>query len=128
MRNLLRVGIAGLMAASILGTAPAAFANDADVIATGPCSGASDWKLKASPENGGIEIEFEVDQNVVGDTWKVVIRQNGTRIFRGQATTTAPSGSFEVRRVTNNQAGADHFTARARNLSTGETCQGAVTF
>ena len=38
-----------------------ALANDADVITRGPCSGNSDWKLKASPENGRIEVEGEVD-------------------------------------------------------------------
>ena len=128
MRNVLRLGLAGLMTATLLGGAPAAFANDGDVIATGPCSAGSDWKLKASPENGQIEIEFEVDQNVVGDTWRVVMRQNGDRIFRGRRVTQAPSGSFEVRRVVANTTGDDVFTARAENLSTGEVCRGTVTF
>ncbi len=128
MRNVLRLGLAGLMTATLLGGAPAAFANDGDVITTGPCTAGSDWKLKASPEDGQIEIEFEVDQNQVGDTWRVIIRQNGTRIFRGQRVTQAPSGSFEVERRVANTAGDDVFTARAENLSTGEICRGKVTF
>lgn len=128
MRNVLRWGLAGLMTATLLGGAPAAFANDGDVIATGPCTAGSDWKLKASPEDGQIEIGFEVDQNQVGDTWRVIIRQNGERIFRGQRVTQAPSGSFEVERRVANTAGDDVFTARAENLSTGEICRGKVTF
>jgi hypothetical protein len=117
------VGIVGL-----LGIAPTAIAKDGDVIKEGSCSGASDWKLKLSPENGKIEVEFEVDQNKVGDTWKVRILQNGDRIFRARKVTQAPSGSFEVRTVAPNTAGTDTFRAFARNLSTDETCSGRATF
>jgi hypothetical protein len=110
--------------AAALSITPGAAANDDDVIRTGPCSGASDWKLKLSPENGRIEVEFEVDQNVVGDTWRVRLRHNGEVFFTGRRTTQAPSGSFEVRRVTDNLEGTDSFRARGRNLSTDETCVG----
>jgi hypothetical protein len=40
--------------------------------------------------------------------------------------TQAPSGSFELRIVTSNPPGTDSFVARARNLSTDETCRGAA--
>lgn len=124
----IKILMAALLGASLMAAAPAALANDADVIREGNCSGGSDWKLKASPENGRIEIEYEVDQNQVGDTWKVRLFHNGERIFRGTRTTQAPSGSFEVRRVVDNAAGTDRFRARARNLSTDETCGGRVAF
>jgi hypothetical protein len=111
------------MAATALATAlvipaaaiPAA-ASDRDVRREGSCSGRSDWKLKLSPENGRLEVEFEVDQNVNGDTWRVVLKHDGNRFFRGRRTTRPPSGSFELRRVANNHSGSDRFTARARNL------------
>jgi hypothetical protein len=112
-----------------MGSAPHAFAssgNDGDVIKEGPCSGASDWKLKLSPENGRLEVEFEVDQNVVGDTWRVQMKDNGTVFFRGRAVTKGPSGSFEVRKVTADQPGTDNVVAQAMNLSTGETCKGTA--
>jgi hypothetical protein len=73
------IGIVGLMGAA----GPAALANDRDVERRGSCSGRSDWKLKLSPEDGRLEVEFEVDQNRVGHRWRVKIRQNGERIFRG---------------------------------------------
>ncbi len=92
----------------------------------GSCSGRSDWKLKLSPEDGRIEVEFEVDSNVNGQTWHVRIRQNGERIFSGNRVTQAPSGSFEVRKLANNTAGTDRFRARAVNATTGETCGGAA--
>ena len=128
MRKLVRVSLAGTLVAGLLAVAPAASANDADVIKTGACSRKSDWKLKLSPENGRIEVEFEVDQNVVGDVWRVILKHNGERFFRGRRTTAAPSGSFELRRVVDNLTGEDVIVARARNLSTDETCRGTATF
>ena len=120
------VAVVGLVAALLVPAVPA-LANDDDVIREGNCSGASDWKLKLSPENGAIEVEWEIDQNVVGQTWGVAVEQNGTVVFRGARTTTAPSGSFELRIVRPNNAGPDSFRAAARNRTTGETCLGAAT-
>jgi hypothetical protein len=123
MKRFTRIALAGLMAAGIMGAAPHAFASGGDdEITEGSCSGASDWKLKLSPENGALEVEFEVDQNVIGDTWKVVLKDNGTVFFRGRAVTQGPSGSFEIHKITADQAGTDNFVGRARNVSTGETC------
>jgi hypothetical protein len=119
--KLIGVGILGL---ALLAMPTPAFAGDRDVERSGSCSGRSDWELKLSPEDGGIEVEFEIDQNVVGDTWRVVIRQNGDVLKRGRRTTEGPSGSFEFRAVGDNTAGTDRFRARAVNLSTGETCVG----
>jgi hypothetical protein len=129
MGRFTRIAAAGLLAVGIMGSAPHAFASHGgggDVIKEGPCSGTSDWKLKLSPENGRLEVEFEVDQNVIGDTWKVRMKDNGTVFFRGQAVTKGPSGSFEVRKVTANRPGTDNVVALARNLSTGETCKGSA--
>jgi hypothetical protein len=119
--KLLGVGMLGL---ALLAMSAPASAGDRDVERSGSCSGRSDWKLKLSPEDGGIEVEFEVDQNIVGDTWRVVIRQNGDVLKRGRRTTEGPSGSFEFRAVGDNTAGTDRFRARAVNLATGETCVG----
>jgi len=121
----------------VLGAAPAALASHGGRVAprsggggaiekSGPCSAASTWKLKAKTDNGLLEVEFEVDQNVVGDVWNVVMKDNGTRFFRGQRTTQAPGGSFTVRRRIANQSGTDTIQARAKNQSTGEICQGSL--
>ncbi|HSL11740.1 MAG TPA: hypothetical protein VLA82_10550 [Actinomycetota bacterium] len=126
IRTIARITVATALAVATIGVTPA-FANDADVIRRGNCSGASDWKLKLSPEDGRIEVEYEVDQNKNGVQWRVRIFKEGVRIFRGTRTTQAPSGSFEVRVVTGNTTGDDSFTARAVNLSSGEVCRGAAT-
>jgi hypothetical protein len=108
-------------------TMPAAIAaKGTAVINTGSCSGASDWKLKVKPDNGALELEFEVDQNKIGKTWNVVLKHNGNQFWSGQKVTKAPSGSFTVHKFTNNAAGTDSFSARATNPATGEVCLGTV--
>lgn len=105
-----------------------AMAGQNDVIERGSCSDSSEWKLKLSSENGGIEAEFEVDQNVSGDRWRVKIRHDGDVAFRGTRVTRGASGSFDVRIVESDGAGTDRFTAKARNTSTGEVCVGRASF
>ncbi len=128
MGRIARFGLAALVAGSLLAQAPSALAKDGDVIKQGRCTAASTWKLKLSPENGRIEVEYEVDQNRSGDRWQVRLRHNGDLFFSDTRTTQPPSGSFEVRRVVNNRAGDDRITARAVNQRTGEVCGGAATF
>jgi hypothetical protein len=123
----------GWFSIALIGTAMVAFpatvaAKDGDIVRTGNCTGATDWKLKLSPENGRIEVEGEIDSNVNGQTWSVKLKRNGNVFFTGTRTTQAPSGSFEVRRVTANGAGTDSFVLKATNQSTGETCRGTATF
>jgi hypothetical protein len=97
------------------------------VIKRGGCSAATTWKLKAKPDDGRIEVEFEVDQNRVGKRWRVTIVRNGSAVFSGIRRTVAPSGSFEVRRLLADSAGSDRIVARARALAGGETCRGSLT-
>ena len=126
----MRKGIALALVTTVALLVPAGLANagDRDVIREGSCTGATDWKLKVSPEDGGLEVEFEVDQNVRGDRWRVRIRHDGDLAFRGVRTTHGASGSFEVRIVENDRAGADRFRGKAVNLATGERCVGTATF
>jgi hypothetical protein len=124
MSKFARMALAGLMAAGILGGTTQAFASGGGGITTeGSCSGASTWKLTLSTENNQVEAQLEVDQNVIGDTWKVVMKDNGVVFFRGRAVTQGPSGSFEIRKLTADQDGTDNVVGLARNASTGETCR-----
>ena len=106
--------------------AGAAHASDDDVIRRGSCTGRTDWKIKAGPDDGRMEVEAEIDSNRVGQTWNWVLRHNGNVVARGQSTTKAPSGSFEVERRTRNAAGTDFFRFRAVNPRSGEVCVARV--
>jgi len=123
LKRILGVALAGALALTLGGAVPAA-AKAGDVIRRGSCSSSSDWKLKLSPDNNQIEVEYQVDSNVAGETWTVKIFKNGTRIFRGSRVTKSPSGSFTVRLLTSDPAGTDTFRAKAVNAGTDETCGG----
>jgi hypothetical protein len=107
---------------------PGVVAKDGDVIRQGSCTGSADWKLKLSEEDGRIEVEFEVDQSQNGWTWDVKLKRNGNAFWTGQRMTRPPSGSFEVRKVTSDGAGADQIVARATYAASGEVCRGTATF
>jgi hypothetical protein len=61
MRTIQRLLVVALLVASGIALAPGAGAKGGDVIRTGVCSGAAHWKLKLSPDNGRIEVEFQVE-------------------------------------------------------------------
>jgi hypothetical protein len=119
-----RTILIGLLAIASLGAAAAPVAaKSGDVITRGHCSGASVWKLKLSPDDGRIEVEFQVDQNRNDRLWRVSLTDNGTIAWTGSRYTRAPSGSFTVRRILTNRAGTDRIVARATNVRTNEVCR-----
>lgn len=117
-----------LLALAMLAIPGTALAKDGDVIRRGDCSGATNWKLKLSPQDGRIEVEGEIDMNRNGVTWNWVMRNDGVRFAKGQATTKAPSGSFTRRRLSTNGAGSDKIVFRATNPKSGEVCRAVATF
>ena len=123
--KIVRIALAATIAMGVSAAVPA-MAKPGDVIRQGGCSGSADWKLKLSPEDGRIQVEYEVDSNVSGQTWKIRITKNGRQIFKGTRQTHGASGSFTVRAVTSNPAGSDAFRARAVNGS--QTCVGTAAF
>jgi hypothetical protein len=123
-----RASLAGLTTLTALAmVAPVGVAaKDGEVIRRGACTNNSVWKIKVAPDNGRLEVEFEVDTPKVGKTWSVKMFQNGTQFFSGTRVTQAPSGSFQVRFLRPNTSGTDTFKGKAVNLSSGETCIGQV--
>jgi hypothetical protein len=119
----------GVLSTGMLATAPVIAAKGGDAtIRTGNCSMNSDWKLKVKPDDGKLEVEFEVDQNKNGQLWNVTLKRDGNAFFSGQKTTKAPSGSFSIERRTTNGAGTDKIVGKATNAKTGETCKGVINF
>lgn len=98
-----------------------------DIRNAGTCTDSSSSKIKVKPDNGRIQVEFEVDQNQTGDVWKVKIRDNGSTAFSGKATTRGASGSFSVEKKITDQSGSDAIKASAKNKSTGERCSASAT-
>jgi hypothetical protein len=123
-------GLGGLVLGAALALtlgAGTATAKDGDVLRAGTCTASSTSKIKLSEEDGGIEVEFEVDQNRNGVRWTIVLNREGRLIARLVRTTRPPSGSFEARVVARNGPGGDTFRARAVS-PTGEVCTARATF
>ena len=115
-----------LLAAVVALPAVAPAKNNPGVTRAGVCSGGASWKLKAKHDDGRVETEFEVDQNVNGRRWNVVITRNGVVVFRGARITRPPSGSFSVNKRIANAAGRDRIVATARSVVGGRVCRGVV--
>ncbi|MDQ1466713.1 MAG: hypothetical protein QOH10_1128 [Actinomycetota bacterium] len=126
-KALATLSLGALMAVAVPGVANAQ-GGGGGVTVNGKCSAASTSTLKVKTDNSNLEVEFQVDENVVGQTWKVKISDNGVVVARATKTTTAPSGSFTVRRLIPNNAGTDLIKAAATNQATGEMCTASVSF
>ena len=117
MRKLIILCVAGLAAVAVSAAWGASAKSGPRVIKSGSCGGSVTWKLKLKSDDGRLETEFEVDQNVVGKRWNVVLKRNGSVVFRGARVTRAPSGSFTVRELLRRAAGGTTVVATARSGS-----------
>lgn len=125
MKRTISILAAGAAAAAVA-MPGAASASDDDIRASGECTGGTTSKIKVKPDDGQLEVEFEVDQNQSGDRWKVKLKDNGDVVFKGSATTRGRSGSFEIERKIPNKSGTDSITGKARNTDGGERCAARV--
>jgi hypothetical protein len=114
-----------VLASGVVASAPAN-AKSTVVTKTGTCSAGHSFTLKAKPDNGALEVEWEVDQNRNGQVWTWAITHDGVTKAYGRATTKAPSGSFSVTRRVVNAAGVHTISGAARNVVTGEICRGSL--
>jgi hypothetical protein len=119
-------------------------ASGGDARREGSCTANSRWRLEVDRRDSDtlrvrfridrtpsgkvweIEVEYEVDSNHTGQTWRVKLFENGNRIFAGSKMTQGASGSFTVRKLAANTAGSDAFRAHAMNVGNGETCGGSA--
>jgi hypothetical protein len=127
-----RIVAGAVVMTSVLALAPMAAASAStrpvpQVARHGSCSGQADWKLKVAPENGRLQVEFEVQHATAGEHWQVKIKENGSPLLSSGKVVRA-DGSFDVKHRANNTSGPDRFVARATNASSGESCVGTVTF
>lgn len=121
-----RVTIAVLTLTAALAVGSTASAKSGDQTVSGACTATSAAKLKVGPRDRRLKVEFEVDSDVKGQTWNVVMKDNGSTFSRQVRKTKGLSGSFEARAKTANQAGADLIEASATNSATGESCTASL--
>lgn len=129
-------GLALLLAGAVLAATPAAEATGGDddgqggraeVRRSGTCTAGAHWELRTKQDDGALETELEVDSDRAGQRWSVVLRDDGVRVVATRRTTQRPSGSFSLERHHADRAGADHVTAVARDLRSGQRCVASLT-
>ena len=127
MKTSARIAAVVLVAAALPAVgASAAHAGDNEVIRNGSCTGNTNWKIKAKPDDGRLEVEAEIDSNRSGQSWNWKLKHDGKLEDKGSKTTRGRSGSFEVERKVDNNAGTDSFKFRAVNPRSGEVCVATV--
>ena len=121
----MRIFVAVLVTLLLAAGAVSAKDGDGRVERSGSCSGASNWEITVKPDDGRLEVEFDVDQNRNGVQWHVVLKLNGEKVREGNRTTQPPSGSFSFDKRLPNPAGEDKVVAIATRAS-GERCRGVA--
>jgi hypothetical protein len=104
-----------------------ASASGGGVEKSGICTKGSTWKLKASPDDGRIKVEAEVDSGVNGQHWTWSITHNGGTSASGTATT-QDGGTFKVQRLLIDVPGTDGIGWISTNIVSKERCKGHLKY
>jgi hypothetical protein len=126
MRSLTRLPVVALVGIGALLPMTAASAADS-VTRSGACSATSSWTMRAAEAAGDqASLRLAVNSTRAGQSWSVVLLRQGSQFFSTQRTTDA-NGDFVVSHAAREVNNVDDvYTARARNLRTGETCSARV--
>jgi hypothetical protein len=82
MKKLVLAGIVAVVLVVAAGGAWWALGRDSETTERGTCGNAT-YELSAEDEDGGLEVTFEVQSAAPGETWEVVIEQDGTEVYSG---------------------------------------------
>ena len=88
----------------------------------GTC-GSATYELSADDEDGGVEVTFEVQSAAPGETWQVVIEQDGTEVYSGTRQTDEDA-ELDVDATVSEKDGSS-FTATATPQD-GEPCTASL--
>jgi hypothetical protein len=126
MLSLPRLSLVALVGLGVLIPATSASAADS-VTRSGACSATSTWSLRAAEADGDVAaLRLVVNSTRAGQAWSVTMARQGTQFFSTQRTTNA-QGDFTINRSAREVNDVDDvYTARARNLRTGEVCSARV--
>jgi hypothetical protein len=94
--------------------------------ARGTCS-AAPYEFTVESEDSGLEVNFELQSAGPGETWDVVVEQNGTPLWRGERVTDE-DGELDVDVFADEDRGGE-FTATAtpKDVAGAEPCEARVT-
>ncbi|MBB6629847.1 hypothetical protein H5V45_21190 [Nocardioides sp. KIGAM211] len=119
------VVVAALALVAAVGTGTWAAMSDDERFTSGACD-ASNYRLEAETEGDAYEVSFEVQSSAPGETWDVVIEQDGAPILDGQRMTDEDA-EIDVDVTVRDAADGDEFTATATPSGGGEPCTATLT-
>jgi len=98
------------------------------ITVSGTCDSGSRWTLSGRSRFLQIEVEGRLSpQRRKRSRWVMRLQQNQTTVAVTSKKVNG-GGGVKVRARVGNQPGTDTFTLSALNRTTGETCQGTLTF
>ena len=98
------------------------------VSVSGTCDAGSRWSLSGRSRFLRIDVEGRVEGVRARKRTRWVLRLAQNQNTVAVTTRRSSGGGLKVKARVNNQPGTDTFTLTAQNRSTGEICQGNLTF
>ena len=122
-RTVVALAVAAVLVVVTAGAATAGWLLTRDDAGTdrGTCDGAT-WELSVEREDGGHEASFELQSAAPGETWSVVVEQDGNRAAPAERTTDE-DGEIDVDVLVDPDA-SDAVTVAA--TYDGQTCSAAT--
>ena len=123
MKKTLMLAIAAAVLVVAAGVAAAlTWGGDDETVARGTCD-TRGYELAVEQEDGALEVTFELQATAPGETWEVLIEQDGTAILSGSRTTDEDA-ELDIDAPADEDAG-DEFTVTATPES-GPACTATV--
>jgi hypothetical protein len=120
--------VAALAVVALLITARPAAAGGDSVRREGSCSGPGDWHLRVSRETATtIRVRFDIEHVDPGDSWQLFLSDNGHRIYSATKVAGA-GGEVHAKKITSDRAGTDRVKASGVDVTSGGSCDGALTY
>lgn len=117
------IALAAVVAIAAIGAgAWVALAGDDEVEARGTCGGNA-YELSVEEDDGGHEVTFELQTPAPGETWQVVVEQDGEQLFATERTTD-DDAELDLDVPTDGEGDAYVVTATP---TTGEPCTATLT-
>ncbi|MGD9961315.1 hypothetical protein [Nocardioides sp.] len=98
---------------------------NADMEKGGVCGNAR-YELNVDRENGGFEVDADLDNAAAGSQWRVVLRHDG-KVFYNKIRTTDREGDLDVERFRANSPGADKFRLTVKRVGGAAACTTVIT-
>jgi hypothetical protein len=114
--------VAAVLVAAGVGTA-LALRGDDERTTRGSC-GSATYELATESEDGGLEVTFELQSAAPGETWDVVVEQDGTPLWQGERVTD-DEGELDVDVLADEDRG-DAFAVTATPAAGAEPCTARV--